>query len=216
MLVVSKSSGSGFPVSGVITTEEIADRIASRGWTHLASHQCDPLPAAAVAATIDIVRKENLVARAAETGCYFMDKLQQLKGKYSVVVDVRGIGLMLGMEIGNFRDGSELELCNLIVMQCENRGVHLTYTYYEPVIRFIPPLTLTKEEVDRAISVLDESIAAALEGKVSRDSVMPSNPYSRKFIQGTSVRKTFKRVATRFFETSPQYWLQKMKEAGGK
>jgi 2,2-dialkylglycine decarboxylase (pyruvate) len=215
MLVVSKSSGSGFPVSGVITTEEIADRIASRGWTHLASHQCDPLPAAAVAATIDIVRKENLVARAAETGRYFTDKLQQLKAKYPVVIDVRGIGLMLGMEIGNYPKGSEHELCNLIVTLCENRGVHLTYTYYEPVIRFIPPLTLSKAEVDIAISVLDESIATAIEGNVSIESVMPGNPFSRKFIESTRARKTFKRVATRLFETSPQYWLQKVKEAGG-
>ena len=216
MLVVSKSSGSGFPVSGVITTEEIADRIASKGWVHLASHQSDPLPAAAVAATIDIVKKENLVNRAAETGRYLMERLQQLKAKYSVIVDVRGLGLMVGMEIGNFPEGSEQELCMLVVALCESRGVHLTYTYFEPVIRFIPALTLTKAEVDIAITALDESIAIALAGKTTMDSVMPSNPYSRKFIQGTSARKSLKRVATRLFETSPQYWVQKVKEAGGK
>jgi 2,2-dialkylglycine decarboxylase (pyruvate) len=215
MLVISKSSGAGFPVSGVISTEEIADRVAAKGWIHLASHQSDPLPAAAVAATIDIVKKENLVSRAAETGRYLLEQLRRLKSKWSVIVDVRGLGLMLGMEIGNFPDGSEQELCMLMVALCESCGVHLTYTYHEPVIRFLPPLTLNKAEVDLAISVLDESIAAALGGKVTLDSLLPSNPYSRKFIQGTSARKTLKRVASRLYETSPQYWLEKLKEGTG-
>src|SRR5262252_3023008 len=86
ILVVSKSSGSGFPVSGVITTEEVADRVAAKGWTHLASHQSDPLPAAAVAATIDIVKTEKLVGRAAETGSYLLEQLQRLKNKYPIIV----------------------------------------------------------------------------------------------------------------------------------
>jgi len=216
ILVVSKSSGSGFPVSGVITTEEVADRVAAKGWTHLASHQSDPLPAAAVAATIDIVKKENLVGRAAETGSYLSEQLQRLKNKYPIIVDVRGLGLMLGMEIGNLPGGSDQELCMLIVALSESRGVHMTYTYYEPVIRFLPPLTLTKPEIDVAISVLDESIATALGGNVHLDSLLPGNPYSRKFIQNTRARKTLRRVASRLYETSPQYWLQKMREGTGK
>src|SRR5262249_39783269 len=137
ILVVSKSSGSGFPVSGVITTDEIADRISSTGWVHLASHQCDRLPAAALAATVDIVGEENLVQKAADSGRYFMDRLQELKSRHTVIIDIRGLGLMIGMELGNYPDGSENELCALIVALCESRGVHLTYTYYEPVIRFI-------------------------------------------------------------------------------
>ena len=104
----------------------------------------------------------------------------------------------------------------LIVALCESRGVHMTYTYYEPVIRFLPPLTLSKPEVERAISVLDESIATALGGNVHLDSLLPSNPYSRKFIQGTRARKTLRRVASRLYETSPQYWLQKMREGTGR
>src|SRR5271166_210203 len=107
ILVVSKSSGAGFPVSAVITTDVIADRIADQGWIHLASHQSDPLPAAAVAATIDIVREENLVEKAAADGLYFMDRLQQLKAKHSVIIDLRGMGLMIGMEIGNFQGGED-------------------------------------------------------------------------------------------------------------
>jgi 2,2-dialkylglycine decarboxylase (pyruvate) len=212
IMVVSKSSGSGFPVSGLITTNEIADAIAAKGWVHLASHQSDPLPAAAVAATIDIVREENLVARAAETGEYFKDRLLWLKGRHPILTDVRGIGLMLGMEIGNYENGSEQELCMLIVGLCERNGVHLTYTYWEPVLRFIPALTLAREEIDRAIEVLDDAISTALKGDVSLDSLLPSNPYSRQFIAGLSARKTLKKVVSRLYDTSPRYWIQKMRQ----
>jgi 2,2-dialkylglycine decarboxylase (pyruvate) len=216
ILVVSKSSGSGFPVSGVITTDEIADRIASQSWVHLASHQSDPLPAAAVAATIDIVREENLVERAAEQGRYFVDCLMQLKAKHSILIDVRGQGLMIGAEIGAYQDGSEHELCMLIVALCESRGLHFTYSYFEPVLRFLPPLTISKQEIDRAITVLDESIAQALRGDTAIEDLLPSNPYSRAFIEKLSGKKTLKRIASLIYETSPRYWFSKAREAIGK
>lgn len=212
MLVVSKSSGSGFPVSGVITTDEIADRIASHGWIHLASHQSDPLSAAAVAATIDIVREEDLVAKAAENGGYFLDRLRQLQAKHSVLVDVRGLGLMIGAEIGNFPDESVHELAMLIVALCERQGVHMTYSYYEPVLRFLPPLTITKPEIDRAIHTLDESITEAVKGKTAIEDLLPTNPYSRAFIEKLSGKRSLKRMASVLFETSPKYWLQKTRE----
>jgi len=214
ILVVSKSSGAGFPVSGVITTDAIADRVADQGWLHLASHQCDPLPAAALAATIDIVREENLIDKAAEDGRYFMDRLQQLKAKHSAVVDVRGLGLMLGIEIGGSRDDSEHELCMLIVALCEARGVHLTYTYFEPVIRLMPALTITRPEIDLAVSALDESIATALNGDVTLDSLMPSNRYSRSFVERLRGKKTLKRLASHLYETSPRQWVKKIGEIG--
>ena len=216
ILVVSKSSGGGFPVSGVITTDAIADQVADRGWLHLASHQCDPLPAAALAATIDIVREENLVDKAAEDGRYFIDRLQQLKAKHPVIVDVRGLGLMIGMEIGNSQSDSGHDLCMLIVALSEARGVHLTYTYYEPVIRLMPALTVTRREIDLAISVLDESIGTALKGDVALDSLMPSNRYSRSFVERLRGKKTLKRLAARLYETSPRQLLKKMGEISGK
>jgi 2,2-dialkylglycine decarboxylase (pyruvate) len=216
ILVVSKSSGSGFPVSGVITTDAIADRVADQGWVHLASHQSDPLPAAAVLATIDIVHEEKLVEKAAKDGRYFADCLMQLKAKHSIIADVRGQGLMLGMEIGSLKDGAENELCMLITALCESRSVHLTYSYFEPVIRFLPPLTITRQEIDLAVSVLDEAIVQALKGNVARKDLTPSNPYSRAFIEKLNRTNSLKRIAGRLYETSPKYWMQKIKEAAGK
>ena len=213
ILVVSKSAGAGFPVSGVITTDAIADRIAAKGWTHLASHQSDPLPAAAVAATIDIVREEKLVENAATQGRYFIDSLLGLKAKHPIIVDVRGQGLMIGAEIGNCPNHSEHDLCMLIVALCETRGLHFTYSYYEPVFRFLPPLTITRKEIDRAIQIIDECISLALEGKTTIEGLLPSNPYSRSFIQKLSGKKTLKRLASLLYETSPRYWFQKARES---
>jgi 2,2-dialkylglycine decarboxylase (pyruvate) len=214
ILVISKTAGAGFPVSAVVTTDVIADQVAARGWTHLASHQFDPLPAAALAATIDIVRAEDLLGKSAVDGGYFMDRLQQLKEKYpTVIADIRGLGLMIGMEISN-GDGANNELCMLIVALCESRGVHLTYTYFEPVIRFLPPLTISRQEIDLAVSVLDEAITTALKRDTSVDRLLASNPYSRSFIERLRGRKTLRNIASRVYETSPKQWLQKIKELG--
>lgn len=214
ILVVSKTAGAGFPVSGVITTDEIADHIAARGWIHLASHQSDPLPAAALAATIDVVREENLIDKAAADGRYFMERLEQLKANYPIITEVRGLGLMIGMEISNLGDGPERELCMLIVALCESRGVHLTYTYFEPVIRFLPPLSISRQEIDLAVSVLDQAIGTALKGDVSLDSLLASNPYSRSLIERLRGRKTLRNMVSRLHETSPKQWLRKIREVG--
>lgn len=216
ILVVSKSSGGGFPVSAVITSDAIADQVAAQGWLHLASHQSDPLPAAALAATIDIVREDNLIDKAANDGRYFMDRLRSLKAKYPAIADVRGVGLMMGMEIGNVQGDSEHELCALIVALCEASGVHLTYTYFEPVLRIMPALTISRQEIDQAVSVLDEAFAAALGGEVTMDSFMPSNRYSRSLVERLRDKKTLKRIASRLYETSPKYWWKKLTEGSGK
>jgi 2,2-dialkylglycine decarboxylase (pyruvate) len=212
ILVVSKSAGAGFPISGFITSDVIADEAAALGWQHLASHQSDPLSAAALAATIDIVREEGLVDRAANEGAYFMDRLHALKAKYSIIVDIRGLGLMIGMEIGGVQDDSEHELCVLIVALCEARGIHLTYTYFEPVIRFLPALTISRQEIDIAVSVLDESIGIALEGDVTLESLMPRNRYSRSFVERLRAKKNMGGIAARLYETSPKYWVKKLRE----
>jgi len=211
ILVISKSAGAGFPVSGVITTEDVADEVSTRGWLHLASHQCDPIAAAAVAATIDIVREQNLVGKAAEDGQYLANSLHRLKAKHSVIADVRGMGLMMGVELGRVPGVDRNELCMLVVALCEVQGVHFTYTYFEPVIRLLPALTVTREQIDVAISVLDESIATAVSGEVTLDAFLPSNRYSRSLVEKLRTRNTFRRLASRLFETSPKYWLKKLK-----
>lgn len=218
ILVVSKSAGGGFPVSGLITTDKIADRLEDDGFMHLASHQSDPVGAAAVSALIDIIREEGLVEKAAADGQYFMSRLRELALKHPIVADVRGQGLMLGMEIG-VDSGSNDEaysLGMLITAICARKRVHLTYTYFEPVLRFLPPLTITREQIDRAVCVLDESICEALRKDVSLDDLLPRNPYTRSFAQKSSGKRTLKRTLARLYETSPQYWVKRIGERVGK
>lgn len=218
ILVVSKSAGGGFPVSAVITTDKIADRVAGEGFVHLASHQSDPVAAAAVSAVIDIVRDEGLVERAEESGRYFLGCLRDLQGKHSIIADVRGQGLMLGAEISNrnSENNDDYQLALLIVDLCRRKGVHLTYTYFEPVLRFLPPLTISRSEIDKAISVLDQAISEALRKEAWHGDLMPANRYSRAFVQKLRGRRTLGKLLSRLYETSPRFWLKKLGELAGR
>lgn len=208
ILVVSKSAGGGFPVSGLITTDKVADCIAREGFTHLASHQSDPAAAAAVAAVIDIVREEGLVQAAEENGLYFLDRLRVLQSKHSIVLDVRGQGLMIGMELAHEEGGQDPAMP--IVALCGRQGVHLTYTYFEPVLRFIPPLVITRKQIDTSISVLDEALSKITRKDFRLDDFLPNNRYSRPYIDSLRGKQTVKRVLSRLYETSPEYWVKKL------
>lgn len=214
IMVVSKGAGGGFPVSAVITNDQIAKRLVGRGFAHLASHQGDPVAAAALAAVIDVVREEGLIERAVESGQYFLEGLRRLQEKHRIVAAVRGQGLMLGMEIGATSGSGEdsTELALLICGLCKQNGVHFTYTYFEPVFRFLPPLTITREQIDRAIRVLDGAISTALGGSVRLEQVLPANARTRSYLRGSAARKTPARIARRLYETSPRYWLTKLAE----
>jgi 2,2-dialkylglycine decarboxylase (pyruvate) len=214
ILVVSKGAGGGFPVSAVITNDRIAHRVIDRGFGHLASHQSDPLGAAALATVIDVVREEGLIERAATLGQYFLERLLGLQAKHPVIADVRGQGLMLGMEIAasSKRPEDSAKLALLICGLCKRSGVHFTYTYFEPVFRFIPPLTISREQIDRAIDVLDGAIATALSGKAHLEQVMPTNPFTQSYLRGSGGMYTPSRIAKRLYETSPEYWLRKLAE----
>jgi 2,2-dialkylglycine decarboxylase (pyruvate) len=218
ILVVSKSAGGGFPVSAVITNEQIANRIVNEGFGHLASHQSDPVAAAAVAAVIDVVREESLVERAAEMGGYFLTRLRELQAKHPVIGDIRGQGLMLGMEItAGSQAGEEAnQLALLICSLCKQKGVHFTYTYFEPVFRFIPPLTITRNQIDRAVQILDEAIATVLSGGVSLGQVAPTNAWTRSYTENAGGKRTLSRIARRLYETSPAYWMKKLAEMSRK
>ena len=210
ILVISKSAGAGFPVSGFITTDEIAERVTSEGFSHLASHQTDPAAAAAVSAMIDVVREEGLVQAAAENGQYFKDRLLELKTRHPLVADVRGQGLMLGMELA-YPDGRPSDDLGLpVTMLCKSKGVHLTFTYFEPVLRFIPPLTITREQIDFAVKALDESLSQVEGGDFSIESYLPVNRYSREYLDKLRGKRSLKRVLSRLYETSPEYWLKKL------
>ena len=211
ILVVSKTAGNGYPAAAVIASDEVAARLENMGFSHLSSHQNDPLAAAAVHAVIDIVEEEGLVHHSEQTGAYFMTRLRELQARHSLIREVRGRGLMIGLELwGGEYEGRPLAF--ELAMLCERRGVHVTFSYYEPVIRFIPPLVISKDDIDHAIAVLDEALSLLRANPQDLADLIPRNersgPYVRQAMRsGISPVKLVRKM----WRTSPQQWMQKLK-----
>lgn len=203
ILSLSKSVGNGFPAAVVITTAEIADQVVSDGLWNLSSHQSEPAAASAVAAVIDVVREEGLVERAAELGAYFMDRLRDLEARQSLVRNVRGQGLMIGFDLGV--DANEAGAAAMSFMYgCRARGVHLTYGYGNINIRIIPPLVITRAEIDRGMAAIEASLQDLAAGKRSREG-WPKNAQTAQLLEQRPVSRLLKHV----WQSSPEKWVKK-------
>ena len=212
ILTLSKSAGNGFPVAAVVTTPEIADRVVSRGFWNLSSHQSDPVGAAAVSAVIDIVREENLLERAAHSGRYFMDRLRDLSSRQPLVGNVRGQGLMIGFDL-LAKDDIET-VANDFMYSCRHRGVHLTFGYGCSSFRIIPPLVISTAEIDRAIEVIEQAlIEVSTRDHSSIREYWPANPQTSRMWQRNPVTK----IMSAMWTSTPQRWFERAKGiAGGK
>ncbi len=206
ILSLSKSVGNGFPVAAVVTTAEIAGQVVSKGLWNLSSHQSDPVPAAAVGAVIDIVREENLLDRARENGEYFLSLLRDLSSRQPAITGVRGQGLMIGFDLAIPASADVADVVNAFMYGCRRRGVHLTYGYgYGNVnFRIIPPLVITKPEIDFAMEVMEQTTAEALSHPGSK-AALPRNPYTRPLIE----KHPWRRMLNYCWRSSPQQWVDK-------
>ena len=108
-----------------------------------------PLSAGALWFAIEVLVKDRLAERAATLGAYFKGKLEELQAKYNIVKEVRGLGLMLGMEL-------RYDVRN-IILKTMDRGV-LILEAGRNVLRFLPPLVIEKAQIDKTIDVLDAVI----------------------------------------------------------
>jgi 4-aminobutyrate aminotransferase-like enzyme len=206
ILTLSKSIGNGFPAAAVITTAEIADTVVAKGLWNLSSHQSDPVAAAAVSAVIAIAKEENLLTRARESGEYFLDRLRELSARQPVVANVRGRGLMIGFDL--LIEGDAAAAATTFMFDCRRRGVHLTYGYGGVNFRIIPPLVITRDEIDFAVAVMEQSVAAVVSGAAKFDAVIPQNPHTNALLQ----RPVWSRVMNGVWHSSPAQWLEKSRE----
>ena len=159
VLFTSKTLGGGFPVAAVVTAAEIDVQLSEKHLSHSQSHLFDPLPAAAASVVIKIVKKERLVERSKKEGDYFLKRLNELKEKHELVGDVRGKGLMLGIEMINSKNKSpNLEAGSRLETELFKRGVVASFSTYASVLRILPPLTIEREEIDHAVDALDDSL----------------------------------------------------------
>ncbi|MEE8242366.1 MAG: aspartate aminotransferase family protein [candidate division NC10 bacterium] len=162
VMAIGKGMGSGFPVSGLISTDELtrAKPFANPSGSS-SSYGGNPLGAAAGLASLEIILKEDLVANAARVGAIMLARLEALKEKYRFVGDVRGKGLMLGVELVKDRATKELlspEVTRALFHECLRRG--LVAMCYSPVIRINPPLVVTEQTALDGLAILDEAMAA--------------------------------------------------------
>lgn len=146
IITLAKALGGGFPVAAFLTTERLAHVFAPGD--HGSTFGGNPLACAAANASLQVMREENLAAKAAEIGTYFKTQLEALQKKFpDKITEVRGRGLLLGMELS--KPGKP------IVDACLQKGMIINCTAGN-VIRLVPPLVITKAEIDALMAVFAE------------------------------------------------------------
>jgi acetylornithine/LysW-gamma-L-lysine aminotransferase len=147
VMCLAKPLAGGLPIGITVAKEAIMSSFKTG--EHSTTFSGSPLVCAAGCAAIDVLVKDKLAERAERIGRYFKAKLEELQAKHSIVKEVRGLGLMLGME---FR----YDVHNIILKTME-KGV-LILDAGRTVVRFLPPLVIDKDQIDKAVAVLDEVI----------------------------------------------------------
>jgi len=144
ILCLAKSWAGGLPLGITIAKEDVMSSF--RVGEHTTTFSGNPLVCAAACAAIDVLVEERLPERAEKLGGYFKEKLEVLQARHKIVREVRGLGLMLGVEM-------RFDVLN-IILKSMDRGV-LILDAGRNVLRFLPPLVIEKEHIDRVIATLD-------------------------------------------------------------
>jgi 4-aminobutyrate aminotransferase len=164
ILVMAKGIASGLPLSGILARQELM--AAWKPGTHGGTYGGNVVSCAAANATLDVIEDEGLVANARERGAQFLDGLRGLQARHPAIGDARGLGLMVAIELVKPHEGDgrvpDPELAKRIQAEALARKlIVLTAGTYVNVIRIIPPLVTTADEVDQALSILEGSLIAA-------------------------------------------------------
>jgi 4-aminobutyrate aminotransferase len=169
--VLGKALGGGMPISAIVARADLMDAWSAPG--HVFSTSASPVAAAAALAVLDVIRDEGLAAVAADRGRDFRVQLECLQQDFEVVGDVRGIGLMLGVDFVVDRDSRMRDrlLTAKVVKGCYDRGCFVT-SLAGSVLRIIPPLVITPQELDLATGIIREALTSALRGEITDDEVL--------------------------------------------
>ncbi|HEU5204531.1 MAG TPA: aspartate aminotransferase family protein, partial [Candidatus Limnocylindrales bacterium] len=164
IVVMAKGIASGLPLSGILARPELL--AALKPGSHGGTYGGNVVACAAALATLDVIEEEGLLANARERGAQFLAGLRRLAASHQSIGDVRGLGLMLAIElikpgVGDGRVPDPDLTKRVQAAAFERRLLLLTAGTYVNVIRIIPPLVTTPEEVDLALAILEESLVAA-------------------------------------------------------
>ena len=159
IFTVSKHFGGGIAISAAVTTDEIEEKVSETGLVVGHSHSNDPLPCNAAIASIDIILEEVLVDMAKNIGAYWRAHLEELARRHVMIGDIRGKGLLQGIELVEdrvtkepaYRAGQEIGRI------CLDNGLILSVRRRGSVFRFVPPFTTTEDQMDLAAEILDHA-----------------------------------------------------------
>lgn len=171
LVLLGKSPGGGLPLSAIVGNREILD--AGTGialYTASGNATC----CAAGLATLEVIEREGLAERAATTGAYLHQRLTEVLGRYAIVGDIRGLGMIQGVELVTDRVSKEPNqlAAAKIVYRAWELGLILYYAgNWSNVLEITPPLIMSREEIDEGVALLDQAFEDVLAGRVSDETV---------------------------------------------
>jgi 4-aminobutyrate aminotransferase len=158
VLVMAKGLASGLPLSGIAARRELMER-----WipgSHGGTYGGNAVACAAAVATIRVIREEGMLENAQRTGTWLMDQLRALQAESPIIGDVRGLGLMIGVELTSADGSPAAELAKAVVEGCLERYLLLlTCGPWGNTVRWIPPLTVSRAQVSEALAVFKDTLA---------------------------------------------------------
>jgi 4-aminobutyrate aminotransferase len=160
IMTLAKGLGSGMPIGLVVAKKRLMEKW-KRG-AHGNTYGGNPICCAAALATLELVQREY-AANAAAVGTYFMTRLAELQQRFECIGDVRGKGLMIGVELITDRASRKpaAALCQRVLTRAFHNGL-LLLSCGISTVRFIPPLMVSRAQVDEAVTLLEASLAEAL------------------------------------------------------
>ncbi len=168
IMSVSKTLGGGLPMAGTITTPAIEEDLHRKGFTYYTSHVSDPLLGEVGLAVLRVLEQERLVERSQTMGSYLRARMLDLQQRHEAIGDVRGEGLLLGVELVKDRQSRtpHHELGLRTTKKCFEKGLSMNIRRRPErgsVWRIAPPLTVSHDEIDRATAILDEALRESLD-----------------------------------------------------
>ncbi len=163
LLTLSKTLGAG--LAAVVTSAEIENVCHDRGFLFFTTHVSDPLAASVALTVLSVVERDGLVDRAAKLGDHLADRLGEMRDRYELVGDVRGRGLLQGIELVSDKatKAPADALGKQVTAACLERGLHMNIVQLPGmggIFRIAPPLTIAEEELDAGLAILDDAIKA--------------------------------------------------------
>ncbi|BBK38236.1 aspartate aminotransferase family protein [Allostella sp. ATCC 35155] len=170
ILTLSKSLGGGLPLAATVTSAAIEADIHAKGFHFYTSHVSDPFPARVALAILRLMEAERLVEKAKADGAYFLDGLRALQQRHEVIGDVRGLGLLAGIELVEDRASKRpaTALGPAVVRRCYELGLQITQSgaARDPasgtVLKLAPPLVATRPEIDLGLDILDRALTDSI------------------------------------------------------